>query len=57
MKYGFNNSKNFFIKVKNKCLLEIGHKLTVIEHIILRCINADIEPIICTTKINLIKNC
>ena len=51
MKYvGLITVRTSSSRLKNKCLLEIGHKLTVIEHIILRCINADIEPIICTTK-------
>lgn len=51
MKYvGLITARTSSSRLKNKCLLEIGHKLTVIEHIILRCINADIEPIICTTK-------
>jgi spore coat polysaccharide biosynthesis protein SpsF len=37
-------------RLKNKCLLNISKHTKVIEHVILRCIESGIKPIICTTK-------
>ena len=37
-------------RLKNKCLLYLNKKIRVIEHIILRCIDADLVPILCTSK-------
>jgi spore coat polysaccharide biosynthesis protein SpsF len=37
-------------RLKNKCLLYLNKKIRVIEHIILRCIDSDLVPILCTSK-------
>ena len=37
-------------RLKNKCLLYLDKNIRVIEHIILRCIDSGITPILCTTK-------
>jgi len=37
-------------RLKNKCLLYLDKNIRVIEHIILRCINSNITPILCTTQ-------
>ena len=37
-------------RLKNKCLLFLDKKIRVIEHIIIRCLDADLIPILCTTK-------
>ena len=39
-------------RLKNKCLLYLNKKIRVIEHIILRCIDSDLVPILCTSKNN-----
>ena len=36
-------------RLPKKCLLNISKYTLVIEHIILRCLKSDINPIICTT--------
>ena len=35
-------------RLKNKCFLKID-KIKIIEHIILRCLHGNINPIICTS--------
>ncbi len=37
-------------RLKNKCLLYLDKNIRVIEHIILRCVDSGITPILCTTQ-------
>ena len=37
-------------RLKNKCLLNLSKYTKVIEHVVLRCLESNIKPIICTTS-------
>ncbi len=49
MDYGVITVRTSSSRLKSKCLLPFGKEPTVIEHVIQRALNFNIEPIICTS--------
>ena len=47
--HGIITVRTFSSRLPNKCLMPFGKEINVIQHIIRRCKNSMIEPILCTT--------